>query len=61
MKRLLIIMVILLIVGNTLSLIALTTNVSSVVYKGLVISGPTLTLLSVIGILSLFYYSRKRR
>ena len=61
MKRLLVICIIVLIGGNTATLIALTTNLPQGVLQGLLLGGVSVTLLSIGGILWAGYYTKKRK
>lgn len=60
MKRLLVICIIALISGNTATLIALTTNLSPDLSRGVLFVGVSVTLLSIAGIVSAVYYTKKR-
>ncbi|WP_215142853.1 hypothetical protein [Exiguobacterium qingdaonense] len=59
MKRLLVICIIGLIGGNTLTLIALTTNISQQMSQFFVFSGVGITILSIVLIVLTRYYAKK--
>ncbi|WP_214744973.1 hypothetical protein [Exiguobacterium sp. s189] len=61
MKRLLLVCIIGLMLGNTATIIALTTNLSPETVNLLLIGGLGLTTLSVIGIVLAGYYTKKRK
>lgn len=60
MKRLLVICIIALISGNTATLIALPTNLSPDLSRGVLLVGVSVTLLSIGGIVWMGYYTKKR-
>ena len=60
MKRLLVICIIALISGNTATLIALTTNLSPDLLRGILVVSVSVTLLSICGIVWVGYYTKKR-
>ncbi|MDE0563692.1 hypothetical protein [Exiguobacterium sp. B2(2022)] len=61
MKRLLLVCIIGLMLGNTATIIALTTNLSPGTVNLLLAGGLGLTILSVIGIVLAGYYTKKRK
>ncbi|MEJ6529699.1 hypothetical protein [Exiguobacterium sp. USCH10] len=61
MKRFLLVCIIGLMLGNTATIIALTTNLSPEMVNLLLIGGLGLTILSVLGIILAGYYTKKRK
>lgn len=61
MKRLLLVCIIGLMLGNTTTIIALTTNLSPGTVNLLLTGGVGLTILSVLGIVLAGYYTKKRK
>ncbi|WP_214785127.1 hypothetical protein [Exiguobacterium sp. s183] len=61
MKRFLLVCIIGLMLGNTATIIALTTNLSPEMVNLLLIVGLGLTILSVLGIILAGYYTKKRK
>lgn len=59
MRSVLILCILLLFLGNTLTLIGLTTNISGWMLRLAVIGGPLLTGVAIIGILVIFVYSKR--